>query len=32
MKIVDNVNEIRDIVKEWKANGLSVGLVPTIRY
>ena len=31
MKIVKTVDEVRVIVKEWKKEGLTVGLVPTIR-
>ena len=32
MKILGTVNEVRQIVKEWKAEGLSVGFVPTMGY
>lgn len=32
MKIVKTISEIRDIVKEWKKAGYSVGLVPTMGY
>lgn len=32
MKIVGTVNEVREQVKEWKRQGLSVGLVPTMGY
>lgn len=32
MKIVKTVDEIREIVKEWRKQGLSVGLVPTMGY
>ena len=30
MKIVKTVDEVRVIVKEWKKEGLTVGLVPTL--
>lgn len=32
MKIVSTVNEVREQVKTWKKEGLSVGLVPTMGY
>ena len=32
MKIVNTVSEARDIIKEWKKNGLTIGLVPTMGY
>lgn len=32
MKIVSTKNEVREQVKEWKAEGLSVGFVPTMGY
>ena len=32
MKIVKTIQEVRDVVKEWKAQGLSVGFVPTMGY
>ena len=32
MKISGNIKEVRDIVKEWKQQGLSIGLVPTMGY
>ena len=32
MKIVGTVKEVREQVKEWKKQGLSVGFVPTMGY
>ena len=32
MKIVKTVEEVREIVKGWRREGLSVGLVPTMGY
>lgn len=32
MKIVKTIQEVKDAVKEWKAQGLSVGFVPTMGY
>jgi len=32
MKVVKTIQEVRDIVNEWRKEGLSVGLVPTMGY
>lgn len=32
MRVVEKVNDVRAIVKEWKAKGLKVGFVPTMGY
>jgi pantoate--beta-alanine ligase len=32
MQVVKTVNEVREIVKEWRKQGYSVGLVPTMGY
>ncbi len=32
MKIVKTVNEVREIIKDWKKQGLSIGFVPTMGY
>lgn len=32
MKVVKTINEVREQVKKWRAEGLTVGLVPTMGY
>lgn len=32
MKLVKTIKEVREVVKSWKEEGLSVGLVPTMGY
>lgn len=32
MKVVKTIKEVREIVSQWKKDGLSVGLVPTMGY
>ena len=32
MKILETINEVRNEVKKWRSEGLSVGLVPTMGY
>lgn len=32
MRIIKSINEIRTIINQWKKNGLSIGLVPTMGY
>ncbi len=32
MKVVKTIEEVRKIVKQWKKQGLSIGLVPTMGY
>lgn len=32
MKVVGTIKEVRELVKEWKKNGESVGFVPTMGY
>lgn len=32
MKVINNINDIRNIVKQWKKEGLNIGFVPTMGY
>ncbi len=32
MKLVKTIKEVRDIIKQWKADGQTIGLVPTMGY
>ena len=32
MQIIKTVEELRPIIQEWRSQGLSVGLVPTMGY
>lgn len=32
MKVINNINELRDVVREWKKERLTIGFVPTMGY
>ena len=32
MKIVKTINEVREIIKNWKKQGCTIGFVPTMGY
>ena len=32
MRIIKKIDELRMIIKDWKRNGYTVGLVPTMGY
>lgn len=32
MKVIENIKELREQVREWRKQGLSIGLVPTMGY
>ncbi|MDS0528133.1 pantoate--beta-alanine ligase [Clostridium sp. SHJSY1] len=32
MKVVSSIKEVRDVVKEWRKEGLTIGFVPTMGY
>lgn len=32
MKVINNINELRDVVRQWKKEGFTIGFVPTMGY